>query len=59
MGRAESLQSYTLYYGDPGAIRTDLQRYQAVTRDDVLRVARQYLRPDNRAVVVTIPGRTQ
>jgi predicted Zn-dependent peptidase len=59
MGRAESLQSYALYHGDPGAIRTDLQRYQAVTRDDVLRVARQYLRPDNRAVVVTIPGRTQ
>jgi zinc protease len=59
MGRAESLQAYTLYNGDPGAIRTDLQRYQAVTRDDVLRVARQYLRPDNRAVVVTIPGRTQ
>jgi zinc protease len=59
MGRAESLQGYTLYHGDPAAIRTDLARYQAVTRDDVLRVARQYLRPDNRGVVVTIPGRTQ
>ena len=59
MGRAESLQRYALYFGDPAAIRTDLDRYQAVTRDDVLRVARQYLRPDNRAVVVTIPGRTQ
>jgi len=59
MGRAESLQGYTLYHGNPAAIRTDLQRYQAVTRDDVLRVARQYLRPENRGVVVTIPGRTQ
>jgi zinc protease len=59
MGRAESLQSYTLYYGDPAAIRTDLQRYQAVTRDDVMRVARQYLRPENRGVVVTLPGRAQ
>jgi zinc protease len=59
MGRAETLQQYALYHGDPAVVRTDLDRYQAVTRDDVLRVARQYLRPDNRAVVVTIPGRTQ
>ena len=59
MGRAETLQQYTLFFGDPAAIRTALDPYQAVTRDDVLRVARQYLRPDNRAVVVTIPGRTQ
>jgi zinc protease len=59
MGRAETLQHYALYFGDPAVVRTVLDRYQAVTRDDVLRVARQYLRPENRAVVVTIPGRTQ
>ncbi|HYW14453.1 MAG TPA: pitrilysin family protein [Longimicrobium sp.] len=59
MGRAETLQQYTLYFGDPATIRTALDPYQAVTRDDVLRVARQYLRPDNRAVVVTLPGRAQ
>jgi predicted Zn-dependent peptidase len=59
MGRAETLQQYTLYFGDPATIRTALDPYLAVTRDDVLRVARQYLRPDNRAVVVTLPGRAQ
>ena len=26
---------------------------------DVQRVARQYLRPDNRAVIITLPGRAQ
>ena len=59
MGRAETLQRYALYFGDPNALQADIARFQAVTRDDVLRVARQYLRPENRAVVVTIPGRTQ
>ncbi|HLM67709.1 MAG TPA: pitrilysin family protein [Longimicrobium sp.] len=59
MGRAETLQEYTLYHGDPARVRTALDGYMSVTREDVLRVARQYLRPDNRAVVVTIPGRTQ
>jgi zinc protease len=59
MGRAETLQRYTLYFGDPDALQEDIRRFDAVTRDDVLRVARQYLRPENRAVVVTIPGRTQ
>lgn len=59
MGRAETLQRYALYFGDPAELRNDLARFDAVTREDVLRVARQYLRPENRAVVVTIPGRTQ
>jgi zinc protease len=59
MGRAETLQRYALYNGDPNALHEDIRRFDAVTRDDVLRVARQYLRPENRAVVVTLPGRTQ
>ncbi|HEX6036435.1 pitrilysin family protein, partial [Longimicrobium sp.] len=59
MGRAETLQMYALYFGDPAEVRNAVARYDAVTREDVLRVARQYLRPDNRAVVVTLPGRTQ
>lgn len=59
MGRAETLQMYALYHGDPAEVRNAVARYDAVTREDVLRVARQYLRPDNRAVVVTLPGRTQ
>jgi zinc protease len=59
MGRAEALQRYALYHGDPGAIRDDLAKYTAVTRADVQRVARQYLVNDNRAVVITVPGPRQ
>ncbi len=59
MGKAEALQQVTLYYGDPGRIRTAMDPYMAVTAADVQRVARQYLRPENRAVVITLPGRAQ
>jgi zinc protease len=59
MGRAEAIQRYALYFGDPTAIRTALDPYMAVTAADVQRVARQYLRPENRAVVITLPGRGQ
>jgi predicted Zn-dependent peptidase len=59
MGKAEALQRYTLYFGDPAAIRTAMDPYMAVTAADVQRVARQYLRPENRAVVITLPGRGQ
>ncbi|HEX5869304.1 MAG TPA: insulinase family protein, partial [Longimicrobium sp.] len=59
MGKAEALQQATLYFGDPGHIRTALEPYMAVTAADVQRVARQYLRPENRAVVITLPGRAQ
>ena len=59
LGKAEALQRYALYFGDPAAIRTGLDPYMAVTTADVQRVARQYLRPENRAVVITLPGRAQ
>jgi zinc protease len=59
MGKAEALQQATLFYGDPGRIRTAMDPYMAVTAADVQRVARQYLRPENRAVVITLPGSAQ
>ena len=42
--------------GDPGLVNDDLARYLAVTGDDVVRVARTYLRPENRTVVEYFPG---
>jgi zinc protease len=56
MGKAEALQTYNLFLGDPAHIETDLDRYMAVTVADLQRVAREYLVPGNRAVVLTIPG---
>jgi zinc protease len=53
MGRAEALQWHNHFLGDPGAIRTAMERHMAVSAEDIRRVARQYLRPDNRALIVT------
>jgi zinc protease len=41
-GISESLAQYAMYYGDANLINTELDRYLAVTREDIQRVARQY-----------------
>lgn len=56
MGRAEALQSANHFFGDPGAIATNVRRIAEVTGDDVRRVAERYLTPENRAVIFTHPG---
>jgi predicted Zn-dependent peptidase len=56
LGKAEALQSATYFAGGPEAINTELQKYLAVNRADLKRVADQYLTPQNRAVVITQPA---
>jgi zinc protease len=56
LGKAEALQAANLYHGDPGAISEDLERTQAVTLEDIKRVANKYLVASNRATVITHPG---
>ncbi len=42
-GRAERLQTYQHYLGDPGKIAWDLERIQKVSTADLSRVAARYL----------------
>jgi predicted Zn-dependent peptidase len=53
--RAVLLSQYAMFYDDPARINTRAQRIAAVTAADVQRVARQYLTPANRTVVITVP----
>jgi predicted Zn-dependent peptidase len=54
--RANLLAGYTVRFNDPNLINTRLDRVNAVTRDDVQRVAKQYLQVKNRTVLTTTPA---
>ena len=54
-GRADLLAAFTLIDGDPGLINGVDERYAAITPELVHEVARDYLRPDGRAVLSVNP----
>lgn len=54
-GISEALQHNRRYHADPGAINTDLERYMAVTVDDIRAAARKYLVPANRTAITVVP----
>jgi len=54
-GIAESLANYKMYFGDANLINTELQRYLAVTKDDIKKVANKYYGKDNRVVLHYLP----
>lgn len=54
-GIAESLANYKMYYGDANLINTELERYMAVSKEDIMRVAKQYFTPSNRVVLYYLP----
>jgi len=53
--RAMNLADYHLLYGDANLINTEIDRYMAVTREDILHVAQQYLHENNRVVLYYLP----
>ncbi len=57
-GRAELLQRYNHYLGDPGRLGWDIARYRRVTPDDVSRVLDKYL-GEARLVLMARPEEAQ
>jgi predicted Zn-dependent peptidase len=55
MRKAEELQHYVRFHPDVAEVNSDLERFMAVTAADIQRVANEYLRDDNRTVVVAMP----
>ena len=56
LARAEELHHYDMFHHSVEDINTDLDRYLAVTADDLRRVAQKYLDPANTFVIVVKPG---
>lgn len=54
-GIAESLANYKMYFGDTNLINTELDRYLAVTKEDIQRVAKEYYNKNNRVVLHYLP----
>ena len=54
-GKAVELAMYHLFYGDANLVNTELARYMKVTREDIRRVAHQYLAPESRTVLYYLP----
>ena len=55
-GKADRLNSYEHYLGNPDYLRQDLQRYRAATPEALKTFAATYLQPNSRVVVFALPG---
>ncbi len=56
LGLADAIQTANFYLGDPHAALPAANPYDRVSREDVRRVAEEYLRPDRQAIVRVEPG---
>ena len=57
LSRAVSIGINAVYYGDANVINEIENKYNAVTKEDIQRVARTYFKETNRTVVATVPKR--
>ena len=58
-GIANSLATYHTLMDDAGLINTELEKFKAVTREDIQRVAQQYFVPENRVALYYLPKSVQ
>ncbi|HEX8335506.1 MAG TPA: pitrilysin family protein [Pyrinomonadaceae bacterium] len=54
--RAQRLAEYTLYDGDPHLFNTELERYLAVTPEQIRDAVARYLLTDNHSVMEVVPA---
>jgi predicted Zn-dependent peptidase len=54
-GIAESLATYHMFFGDANLINNEIDRYLAVTREDIQAAARKYLVQNNRVTLHYLP----
>lgn len=58
-GIALSLGDYYTFFGDASLINTEIDKYKEVKKSDIIRVANQYLIPENRLVLYYLPKSLQ
>jgi len=55
LARAEALQAARMFLGDADGVNTNWRRFMAVSVEDVKRVARTYLVPENSLAILILP----
>ncbi len=58
-GKAEALQSYNRFAGDPGFMQQDLARYQAVNQKSIVDSVEKYLPSNARKILIATPQQSQ
>ncbi|HEY4786770.1 MAG TPA: pitrilysin family protein [Bacteroidales bacterium] len=54
-GIAANLSTYYTYFKNTALINTEIDKYRKITKEDLKRVADQYLKPENRLVLYYLP----
>jgi len=54
-GIAESLANYHLFYGDANLINKEIEKYLAVTKEDIMNAAKKYYNKENRVTLYYLP----
>ncbi|HEY0170965.1 MAG TPA: pitrilysin family protein [Pyrinomonadaceae bacterium] len=56
--RAQRLAEYTLYDGDPTLLNTELERYLAVTPEEIRAAVGRFLLTDNHSIIEVVPAQS-
>ena len=56
LSRAQLLGQYEIFDGDPNMINTEMDRYMAVTPEEIQSAARRYLKPEVQTVMEIVPA---
>jgi zinc protease len=56
LGLANRIASSVIYFNDPNLVNSSVDKYNAVTAEQVKAAAQKYLNTENRSVVITMPG---
>ena len=54
-GKAIELANYHIFFGDANLINSEIDKFMAVSKEDLQRVAKQYLAENNRTILYYLP----
>jgi zinc protease len=55
--KARALAHGAVIHGDTSTVNKEYEQFMKVTKEDILRVAKLYFRPENRTVLIVTPGK--